>query len=128
MGIVFVLFGALKFFPSFSPAEDLGINTVQMLTLGFFTPKMAIISLALFEVLIGLGLIFQKFYKITIIAALIHMACTFTPFFLYPDLTFASEVFTPSLLGQYILKNIVLIMALLVLYPNNKSHTTFVNS
>ena len=56
MGIVFVWFGALKFFPGVSAAQDLAIRTIELLTFGL-VPKVIIINgLALWEVLIGVAL------------------------------------------------------------------------
>lgn len=117
MGIIYFIFGMLKFFPHLSPAEEIGINTVQALTFNVFSGNLAIFSLAIFEVVIGLLLISQKFLKIAIIAALAHMVCTFAPMLFFPEEFFATSYYTPSLLGQYILKNIIIISALFVIYP-----------
>lgn len=119
IGIIYLLFGVLKFFPELSPAETIGINTVQMLTFFQFTPKMAIFSLASFEISIGLLLLCYKCRKIAITLAITHLVLTFTPFIFFPGEVFTLETNSLSLLGQYILKNIVIICALVILYPTD---------
>jgi len=57
LGIVFFWFGFLKFFPESSPAEDLAMRTIQVLTFGMIPNSVAIIVLACWECLIGLGLL-----------------------------------------------------------------------
>ena len=37
LGIIFVWYGMLKFFPTLSPAEDLAIKTIDII---FFNPKL----------------------------------------------------------------------------------------
>lgn len=117
IGVIFFYFGFLKLFPNASPAENLGINTVSMLCFEILSRKACILALALLEVSIGLSLITGKFLKWGVITAITHLVMTFTPVFLFPDLVFADSPWTPSLLGQYIYKNIALIGALIVLYP-----------
>ena len=121
LGLVFLYFGALKLFPNLSPAEDIGISTVEKLTFGLISSKLAIYLLALLEVGIGLCLVTRSCLKTVVIIAIAHLVLTFTPFLFFPDLTFRSSFGTPSLLGQYIIKNIVLISALLVIYPASRS-------
>jgi len=120
IGLIYILFGSLKFFPHISPAETIGIVTVQNLTFDMLSPTFAIYSLAILEVVIGILLFTKNYLKIGVIAALIHLIFTFTPFIFSPNEAFATEYFTPSLLGQYILKNIILIGALWVIYPSNE--------
>lgn len=118
IGTVYILFGLLKFFPNYSPAEAVGIDTVSVLTFGLFDQQVAIIALALLEVAIGFSLVSGRWLKIGIGVAMGHMVCTFAPFFIFPELTFGAEMLSPSLLGQYILKNVVFICALIAIYPS----------
>ena len=115
MGVVFFWFGMLKFFPGVSPAQDLAIKTIGMLTFGLMTPKAIIITLASWEVLIGLGFLTGKFLKLTLILLFAQMLGTFTPAFLFPSEVFTAIPYAPTLEGQYIIKNIVLISAGLVI-------------
>jgi len=56
LGIVFFWFGALKFFPGLSPAEQLAGRTIEHITLGKVTSNVALPILATWECLIGMGL------------------------------------------------------------------------
>jgi uncharacterized membrane protein YphA (DoxX/SURF4 family) len=115
IGLVYLWFGALKFFPQFSPAEDLAKHTISLLTFGLIPPNVSIILLAIWETLIGLFLILNIFRRPIIILALIHLVLTFTPFLFFPKQSF-NLPFVFTLLGQYIFKNLVIIGALLVLF------------
>ncbi len=117
IGLVYVWFGSLKFFSAMSPAEDLAIHTISKLTHGLIPSSIAIFILAFWETLVGVLLIAQIYRKTIIIMALVHMGMTFTPFIFFPELTFNATIFIPTLLGQYIAKNIVIIGALLSLLP-----------
>lgn len=115
LGIVFLWFGALKFFPNLSPAEDLAARTIQTLTFGIVSPAVSLPVLAAWEVLIGLGLISGKFMRATLLLLLVQMAGTVTPLFLFPQETFTAFPYAPTLEGQYIIKNIVLVSAGIVI-------------
>lgn len=116
IGIVYLWFGALKFFPEVSPAETLAVDTIRILSLGMLADQVSIIILAVWECLIGAALIFNVKLRTTLVLLLFHMAGTLTPFFLFPQMTFGSEPYTFTLLGQYIMKNVVIITAALVVY------------
>jgi len=115
LGIVFFWFGFLKFFPELSPAEGLAAETISVLTFGIIPPTISVPVLALWEVLIGLGLITGKFMRATIFLLLAQMMGTVTPLFLFPTETFTQFPYAPTLEGQYIIKNVVLVSAALVL-------------
>lgn len=115
VGVVFFWFGALKFFPNVSPAEDLAARTIETLTFGVVTPPVALPILAAWEVLIGLGMISGRFMRATILLLLVQMLGTVTPLFLFPGETFAAFPIVPTLEGQYIIKNIVLVSAGIVI-------------
>jgi len=115
LGVVFLWFGALKFFPGLSPAQDLAANTIGRLTLGLVPPGVAIPLLATWESLIGLGLMAGRFMRITLLLLFAQMVGTVTPVVLYPDLVFTRIPYAPTLEGQYIIKNVVLVSAALVI-------------
>ena len=123
IGLVYLWFGALKFFPHLSPAEDLAKNTITVLTFGFIPPNVSIILLAIWETIIGVFLILNVFRRPIIILALVHMVFTFTPLMFFPKESF-NLPFVFTLLGQYIFKNLIIIAALFILYrqssPNPK--------
>lgn len=115
LGIVFFWFGFIKFFPGLSPAESLATQTIETLTFGLVTPQISLPLLAVWESLIGLGLIFGVFMRATLLLLFVQMLGTITPIFLFPQAVFEVFPIAPTLEGQYIIKNVVLISAGLVL-------------
>ena len=84
LGVVFFWFGVLKFFPGLSPAEGLAAKTIQALTFGLLSPESAIMVLAIWEVLVGLGLTLGVFLRGTLFLLWLQMLGTITPLFLFP--------------------------------------------
>jgi uncharacterized membrane protein YphA (DoxX/SURF4 family) len=119
LGVIFLWFGVLKLFPGSSPAEALAGKTILMLSFGLVKPAMSVPILGLFETVLGVLLISGKATRLTITAMLFHMAGTLTPLVLFPHDTFMEFPFEPNLVGQYILKNFVLIAGALVVATVN---------
>lgn len=115
LAVVFLWFGALKFFPMGSPAEDLATRTISALTGGSVAPGVALPVLAAWECLIGLGLLTGRFLRATLLLLFLQMLGTLTPLVLFPHEVFARFPLMPTLEGQYIIKNLVLISAGVVL-------------
>lgn len=115
LGIVFLWFGALKFAPGVSPAEGLAGATMAKLTLGLVDGKVAMVVLAVWETAVGLALIAGVHLRIALALLLLQMAGTLTPLLLFPGITFSRFPFVPTMEGQYILKNLVLISAAIVI-------------
>lgn len=115
IGIVFVWFGFLKFIPGLSSAQELAIRTITLLSFGFIPDFIIINGLAFWEVLIGIGLISGKFMRETLLLLFLQMAGTFAPIFLFPNEVFTHFPYAPTLEGQYIIKNLVLVAAGIVL-------------
>ncbi|KAA3619302.1 MAG: DoxX family membrane protein [Calditrichaeota bacterium] len=114
LGIIFFWFGFLKFFPGVSPADAIATKTISNLTFGIIQPNVSIKILAIWETLIGLGLLTGKFLRITLLLLFTQMMGTMTPLALFPAETFTQFPYAPTLEGQYIIKNLVLISAGLV--------------
>lgn len=114
VGIVYLWFGVLKFFPGASPAQDLATRTTAILTFGLIPAAVSLPLLAAWECLIGLGMVAGKCMRLTILLLLLQMTGTITPMFFFPAETFIHFPYAPTLEGQYIIKNIVLISAALV--------------
>jgi uncharacterized membrane protein YphA (DoxX/SURF4 family) len=110
LGIVFFWFGALKLFPDLSPAEDLVRETTYFVDPDWFIPVLAI-----WEMAIGLGLIFGIFMRVTLLLLFLQMPGTALPLVIKPDLVWTEFPFGLTLEGQYIIKNLVLVGAGLVL-------------
>lgn len=114
LGINFLWFGALKFFPGVSPAQELAVRTIDQLTFGLVAPETSILALAVWETAIGLGLIAGVALRAVLLLLFVQMLGTLTPLVLFPGLTFVRFPLVPTLEGQYIVKNLVLISAGLV--------------
>jgi uncharacterized membrane protein YphA (DoxX/SURF4 family) len=115
LGVVFFWFGALKFFPGLSPAQDLAARTIEVLTFGRMPPGVSLPILALWECAIGLGLITGLWMRATLLLLFAQMLGTLTPLFFFPAEAFTRVPYAPTLEGQYIVKNLVLVSAGLVL-------------
>lgn len=114
LGIIFIWFGALKFIPGWSPAEELVRNTIYFFDSDFFLP-----ILATWEVLIGIGFLSgfftNKFQRVTILLLFMQMIGAALPLVLLPEVCWTNFPFVLTLEGQYIIKNLVIIGSALVL-------------
>lgn len=115
LGIVYTWFGALKFFPGLSPAADLATRTIEKLTLGIIPADTALLLLAVWETLIGLGLLSGIWLRATLFLLFAQMLGTLTPVFFFPNEVFNAIPYAPTLEGQYIIKNLVIISAAIVI-------------
>ncbi|MFN4293836.1 MAG: DoxX family membrane protein [Thermoflexales bacterium] len=115
LGVVFLWFGAIKLVPGLSPAQDLAARTIGALTFGLAPPAVSVPALAIWECLIGLGMLSGKFMRVTILLLLAQMLGTLTPLVIFPGETWTAFPIAPTLEGQYIIKNIVLVSAALVI-------------
>lgn len=110
LGIIFFWFGALKLVPNLSPAEDLVRNSVP-----FVNPDLFLPVLAIWEMLIGLGLITGQFMRVTLLLLFLQMPGTALPIVTLPEAVFTRFPFGLTIEGQYIVKNLTLITAAIVL-------------
>lgn len=115
LGVVFFWFGILKLFPGASPAEDLAARTIEALTLGVVQPQVALPVLAVWEMAIGIGLFINRWMRVTLLLLFVQMLGTITPLVLFPGETFTTFPLVPTLEGQYIIKNVVVVAAAIVL-------------
>jgi len=111
VGVVFLWFGLLKFLPGLSPAEYLATRTMQVLSFGLVPPREALLILAVWECTVGLGLILGIFLRATLFLLWLQMAGTITPMVIFPEEVFSHFPYAPTLEGQYIIKNSVLMSA-----------------
>lgn len=110
LGVVFFWFGALKLFPGLSPAEELVRNTTYFVNPDWFIPVLAV-----WEMAIGLGLMFGIFMRLTLLLLFMQMPGTALPLVVLPEAVWTQFPYGLTLEGQYIIKNLVLIGAGLVL-------------
>ncbi|HLE16246.1 MAG TPA: DoxX family membrane protein [Anaerolineales bacterium] len=115
LGIVYLWFGVLKFFPGLSPAEQLAVQTMERLSFGLVGGEFALNVLAVWETAIGLGLLLGVWLRFTLLLLFLQWIGTIMPLLLYPQVAFTRFPFVPTLEGQYIIKNLVLISAALVI-------------
>lgn len=114
--IIFFWFGIIKVF-SLSPAEDL-IKSLYHLTLqsyNIMTIEQFLIALGTVECMIGIMWLFPKLTKITAVIFGIQMFTTFGPLVFLQDQTW-QKIFVPTLVGQYIIKNVSLIALAFEIY------------
>jgi len=111
LGVIFLWFGVLKFFPGLSDAAPLAGRTMSALTLGFVPPQVAVPILAVWECAIGLGFLTGLFMRATILLLVLQLPGTFVPLVLFPAETWKQWPYAPTLEGHYIIKNLVIIAA-----------------
>ncbi|MDH3710544.1 MAG: hypothetical protein OER04_11680 [Cyclobacteriaceae bacterium] len=69
--------------------KTLASDTIQMLTFHMIPEQLCCMLLGIGETTIGIFLITNVLRRWTVIVALVHMAFTFTPIFLMPEVFFA---------------------------------------
>jgi len=111
LGIVYLHFGFLKFYPDLSPAELLAEQTIMILSGQVLNAQRALIVLAVLETAIGLGFLFGVFRRTVFVLFTFHMLGTLMPLFVLPEYAFKIAPLAPTLEGQYIIKNIVFLAA-----------------
>lgn len=109
LGIVFIWFGGLKLFSGMSPAEELVARTVV-----WFDPEWFVPVLGVWEMLIGIGLLIRPLNRAGIFLLALQMPGTFLPLILLPEVCFTVIPYGLTMEGQYIVKNLVVIAAALV--------------
>jgi uncharacterized membrane protein YkgB len=108
LATVFIWFGALKPL-GMSPAEELVKRTVY-----WFPPDLFVPILGWWEVTIGVCLLIRPLIRLGILLLFLQMPGTVLPLFLLPEVCFTRFPFGLTIEGQYIVKNLVLIGAALV--------------
>lgn len=114
--IIFIWFGILKPF-GLSSAIPLVKSTVSWMPL--FEAEIWVNIIGWWEVLIGVFFLFKRTTRIAIALLFLQMTGTFMPLFVLPEITFQSgNIFLPTLEGQYVIKNIMIISAALTIGGN----------
>ncbi|WP_460673820.1 hypothetical protein [Larkinella ripae] len=115
MGIVFLGFGFLKFFPGISPIEVLATKTTTVLTLGELRGHSAMNFVAALECIIGICFISGRFLRIGVWLMGAQMIGAMSPLVIYSGELFPGPLHAPTLAAQYIIKDIILVAAGLVI-------------
>lgn len=108
LAVIFIWFGALKPL-GISPAEELIKRTVYWIPPELFVP-----ILGWWEMAIGAGLLFRPLIRVSLFLLFLQMPGTVLPLILLPDICFTQFPFGLTLEGQYIIKNLILISAAMV--------------
>lgn len=108
LGVIFIWFGALKPFGD-SPANEVITKTVY-----WFDPDIFIPILGIWEMAIGICLLVTPLIRVGLFLLALQMPGTFLPLVLRPEICFIDIPFNLTLEGQYIIKNLVLIGAAIV--------------
>jgi len=113
LALVFIWFGILKPF-RLSPAEPLVLMTVDWMPVLEAPIWLAVIGW--WEVAIGVFFLSPPTVRIAIALLALQMVGTFLPLVILPGVTFQSGrvPYAPTLEGQYIVKNLLIISAAMV--------------
>lgn len=109
MGIIFMWFGLLKAFGQ-SPVNDLVARTVY-----WFDPEVFIPVLGWWEVAIGVCFLFHRLIRGAILLLFLQIGGTFLPLVILPEVCFQGNPLMLTMEGQYIVKNLLIISAALVI-------------
>jgi putative oxidoreductase len=112
LGLVFLGFGLLKFVPGLSPAEPLVVRTLDTLSFGLVPPAAALLITAVMESFIGLTLVTGRWLLAGLLVLAAAMGGIMSPLVLFTADLFAGG---PTIEAQYVLKDIVLAAAGLVI-------------
>lgn len=123
IGVVYVWFGMLKFFPALSPAELLAERTIEMAFFNLVEGHVYILFLAGWEVMLGVAFLLNYKLKLMIPVMFGHMLCTIMPAFTAPEEVFNFFPYGLTLTGQCIVKNFVLVTAALFLLKYSEQET-----
>lgn len=104
--VIFFWFGSIKLL-GLSPASPLA-EALTAKTVGMEYFNILFTFIAILECVIGLLFLFPKFVRLNIALLFFHMAIVCAPLILVPEFTWQST-FVPTLEGQYIIKNLVVI-------------------
>ena len=114
LAIVFIWFGLLKPL-GLSPAAPLVLATVAWLP--FLQPAQWLSLIGWWEVAIGVTFLFPATARVAIALLAMQMVGTFLPLLILPGVVFQPGhiPYAPTVEGQYIIKNLVIISAALVI-------------
>ncbi len=113
--VVYFWFGMLKVL-GLSPASPLVLALLDR-TMPFISPEAFLVWFGLFEVLIGVVFLVPKLSRLAIALLVIHLITTVMPLFLLKS-SLWTGMMVPTLEGQYIIKNVLIIALAIVLASN----------
>lgn len=120
LAVIFIWFGVLKPL-GMSPAEELVKRTVTFLPM---SPDVFFPILGWWEVAIGVGLLFRPLVRVALLLLFAQMVGTFLPLVILPEVVWTHFPFALTTEGQYIIKNLVLLSAALVVGGSVREKST----
>ena len=119
VGAVYLGFGILKYFPGVSPAESLALATTHLLSFGLvpavIPSAVAMALIATLECTIGLLLIAKRWLRLAVCLLAIQLTGILSPAVLLAGRLFAGPHHMPTLEGQYVLKDVILVAVAMVI-------------
>ncbi len=109
LSIIYIWFGILKPL-GLSPASELVEQSIFWFSSEWFVP-----ALGIWEVVIGLMLLFKPTVRYAVLMIYIHLICTFLPFFSLTESAIVGSSLQLTLVGQYIIKNLTLLVAAILI-------------
>lgn len=110
--IIFFWFGILK---PFGLSAAIPLVKATVVWVPFFEPDVWVHVLGWWEVTIGILFLFKKATRIALALLFLQMAGTFMPLVFLPEIVYQNNnLFLPTMEGQYIIKNLMIISAALV--------------
>ena len=116
-GVIFIWFGLPKVLGT-SPTAQLIGGVVPI-----FPPEVFVVVLGVVQVAIGVGFLFRPLLPIALLLFFIHLPGTMLPLVLLPEQTFTRFPFSPTIEGQFCLKNLVLACAAIVVLGTLRPRT-----
>lgn len=109
LAIIFIWFGALKLF------EYKSATSVIAETIYFGDPALTIRALAIWEIAIGLTLVWRGLIRVALPLLALRLIGTLAAFALKPEVCFANSPLVPTIQGQYLVKDFLLFSAAMVI-------------
>lgn len=109
LGLIFIWFGSLKIF-GVTPVNQLVEDTVYWVDPDWFVPFLGAV-----EAVVGLGLLLRRAMRVILALFAGQMVGTFLVLITLPEVAFSDNPFQLTAEGQYVLKNLVLLSAGLVI-------------
>ncbi|HLP03500.1 MAG TPA: hypothetical protein VK163_15845 [Opitutaceae bacterium] len=109
LAVIFVWFGALKIVGE-SPIAELVSRTLP-----FLPPNLALVGLGWLEVVIGVCFLFRRTVRIALVLLLLQLPGTFASAFIAPELCFNGNLFLLTLEGEFVVKNLLIVGAALLI-------------
>ena len=114
LGVVYVWFGVLKFFNGVSPAAKLATDTMSVMTFHTVPVSVSRPLLALMETLIGVGFLSGRLRRLLGAVFLAQVLGALSSLALAHNEVWKTAPYLPNLTGQYVIKDLILLTAGLV--------------